>query len=151
VDARNYSYRLRSREALKDVAVNVHLEDGLPAMTGDERLLQLLAMNLLENALKFSPRGGRVDIDLARCHEGLLLRVRDRGIGIDPELHGRIFEKFFMVDGGATKSRSGAGIGLYLAREVVAIHDGSIAVDSRAGEGASFEVRLPLQPRASGH
>ena len=79
----------------------------------------------------------------------MLLRIRDRGIGIAPELHGRIFEKFFMVDGGATKTRSGAGIGLYLAREVVAIHDGSIAVESRAGEGACFEVRLPLHPRAS--
>ena len=64
-------------------------------------------------------------------------------------MHGRIFEKFFMVDGGATKTRGGAGIGLYLAREVVAIHDGSIAVESRAGEGACFEVRLPLHPRAS--
>jgi signal transduction histidine kinase len=140
---------LRQDAALKNVAVNVHFEEGLPLMTGDERLLQLLAMNLLENALKFSPRGGQVDIDLATCEEGVLLRVRDRGIGIDPDLHGRIFEKFFMVDGGATKTRSGAGIGLYLAREVVAIHDGSIVVESRSGEGASFEVRLPLHPRAS--
>jgi signal transduction histidine kinase len=140
---------LRQDAALKNVAVNLHLEEELPLMTRDEQLLQLLGVNLLENALKFSPRGGQVDIDLAACQEGLLLRVRDRGIGIDPELHGRIFEKFFMVDGGATKTRSGAGIGLYLAREVVAIHDGAIVVESRAGEGASFEVRLPLHPRAS--
>jgi signal transduction histidine kinase/putative methionine-R-sulfoxide reductase with GAF domain len=140
---------LRQDAALKCVTVNPRLADGLPLITGDERLLRLLVMNLLENALKFSSRGGQVDIDLAHSDGGLLLRIRDRGIGIAPELHGRIFEKFFMVDGGATKSRSGAGIGLYLAREVVAIHDGSIAVESRAGEGACFEVRLPLHPRAS--
>jgi signal transduction histidine kinase len=64
-------------------------------------------------------------------------------------MQGRIFEKFFMVDGGATKTRSGAGIGLYLAREVVAIHDGTIAVASTPGEGACFEVRLPLRPRGA--
>ena len=140
---------LRQEAALKDVTVSAHLEDGLPVLSGDARLLQLLVLNLLENALKFSARGGQVDIDLGSSDGGLVLRIRDRGIGIPPELHGRIFEKFFMVDGGATKSRSGAGIGLYLAREVVAIHDGSIVVESRAGEGACFEVRLPLHPRAS--
>ena len=140
---------LRQDAALKGIAVNAHLGEGLPVLSGDERLLQLLVMNLLENALKFSSRGGRVDIDLGRCEAGILLRVRDRGIGIAPDLHDRIFEKFYMVDGGATKSRSGAGIGLYLAREVVAIHDGEITVESRAGEGASFEVRLPLHPLAS--
>jgi signal transduction histidine kinase len=140
---------LRQDAALKEVAVNAQLAEDLPQLTGDERLLQLLVMNLIENALKFSARGGQVDIDLAGTDGGVLLRIRDRGIGIAPEMQGRIFEKFFMVDGGATKSRGGAGIGLYLAREVVAIHDGSIAVESRAGEGACFEVRLPLHPRAS--
>jgi signal transduction histidine kinase len=140
---------LRHDAALKDIAVTARVEENLPSISGDERLLQLLVMNLLENALKFSTRGGQVDIDLAPADGGLRLRVRDRGIGIAPEMHGRIFEKFFMVDGGATKARGGAGIGLYLAREVVAIHDGSIAVESRAGEGACFEVRLPLHPRAS--
>jgi signal transduction histidine kinase len=140
---------LRQEAALKEVEVSAHLEDGLPALSGDARLLQLLVMNLLENALKFSTRGGRVDVELRGGGGGLLLRIRDRGIGIAPEMHDRIFEKFFMVDGGATKSRGGAGIGLYLAREVVAIHDGSIAVESRCGEGACFEVRLPLHPRAS--
>ena len=140
---------LRQDAALKHITVIVHVAEPVPLITGDDRLLQLLVMNLLENALKFSPRGGQVDIDLASGQDGVVLRVRDRGIGIEPEMHGRIFEKFFMVDGGATKTRSGAGIGLYLAREVVAIHDGAIQVESRPGAGASFEVRLPVHPRAS--
>ena len=140
---------LRQEAALKDIALTESVEADLPTLTGDERLLQLLVMNLIENALKFSARGGQVDVTLCAGPECLVLRVRDRGIGIPADVQGRIFEKFFMVDGGATKARSGAGIGLYLAREVVAIHDGEIAVDSRPGEGACFEVRLPLQPRGA--
>jgi signal transduction histidine kinase/putative methionine-R-sulfoxide reductase with GAF domain len=140
---------LRQEAVLKDIALEVCVAENLPPLVGDERLLQLLVMNLVENALKFSTRGGKVDIALSDAGDSVLLRVRDRGIGIPPEVQGRIFDKFFMVDGGAAKSRSGAGIGLYLAREVAAIHDGAIAVESNPGEGACFEVRLPLHPRAS--
>jgi signal transduction histidine kinase len=76
------------------------------------------------------------------------LRVRDDGIGIPTEAQDRIFEKFFMVDASPAKAHGGAGIGLYLAREVVAIHGGRIHVESSPGQGARFEVRLPVRARA---
>jgi signal transduction histidine kinase len=75
-----------------------------------------------------------------------VLSVGDDGIGIAPEFHDRIFEKFFMVDAGPAKAHSGAGIGLFLVKEVVAIHGGAIRVESAPGQGSRFEVRLPIRP-----
>jgi signal transduction histidine kinase len=114
---------------------------------GDQRLLQLLVTNLVENAVKFTPRGGRLDVEAEAQGEEAVLRVHDTGIGIAVEHQERIFEKFFTVDSGTTRSHGGAGIGLYLAREVVAVHAGSIRVQSRQRAGTTFEVRLPRKRR----
>jgi signal transduction histidine kinase len=72
--------------------------------------------------------------------------VRDEGIGIPEEHRERIFDKFFTVSGGASRTHGGAGIGLYLAKEVAAIHEGRICVASASGNGSIFEVRLPVRP-----
>ena len=72
--------------------------------------------------------------------------MSDTGIGIHADHHERIFEKFFTVDAGSARSHGGTGIGLYLVREVAAIHDGTITVLSEPGRGTSFEVRMPLRP-----
>jgi signal transduction histidine kinase len=100
----------------------------------------------VENAVKFTPAGGKVDVTLEADKDEVVLRVRDDGIGIAPEFHDRVFEKFFMVDAGPSKAHSGAGIGLFVVKEVVAIHGGTIRVESSPGQGALFEVRLPLRP-----
>jgi signal transduction histidine kinase len=137
---------LRQEILLKELQVREQVEDGLPPIPGDERLLQLLVANLVENAVKFTPRGGGVDVGL-RAEEGfLLLSIRDDGIGIPEEHRERIFDKFFTVSNGASRSHGGAGIGLYLAREVAAIHDGRIDVESAFGNGSLFQVRLPVRP-----
>jgi signal transduction histidine kinase len=118
----------------------------VPVLAGDERLLQSLVFHLVENAVKFTRPGGRVDIGLEASADEVVLRVEDDGIGIPAEFHDRIFEKFFMVDASPAKAHPGAGIGLFLVKEVVAIHGGSIQVESAPGEGARFEVRFPLRP-----
>jgi signal transduction histidine kinase len=137
---------LRAEAAVKEIRLAERLDPDLPVLAGDERLLHLLVLNLIENAIKFTPRGGSVEASLEAGADELLLRVRDDGLGLAPEHHERIFEKFFVVDGTFTRTQGGAGIGLYLAREVVNIHDGHIRVESALGQGASFEVRLPLRP-----
>jgi signal transduction histidine kinase len=136
---------LRAEAAVKGLQLDERIED-VPPLPGDERLLHLLLHNLVENAVKFTPRDGRVEIALRAEGEDVCLRVRDDGIGIPREHHDRIFEKFFAVDAGRGRAHAGAGIGLYLAREVVHIHAGVIRVESASGAGATFEVRLPLRP-----
>ena len=137
---------LRQEVLLKDLSLREDLDDGLPPIPGDERLLHLLVSNLIENAVKFTPKGGGVEVGLCAEDGSLVLTVRDDGIGIPDEHQDRIFDKFFTVSDGASRTHGGAGIGLYLAREVAAIHDGRIRVESAEGRGALFEVRLPVRP-----
>ena len=146
---RRVAQGLRADALQKALVVSQRLADDLPAVSGDERLLHLLVQNLVENAVKFTPRGGSVEVSLEPLTESaqVLLRVRDTGIGIAPEHQARIFEKFYTVAVGPSRRHAGAGIGLYLAKEVVAIHDGALSVESLAGGGACFEVRLPLARR----
>jgi signal transduction histidine kinase len=136
----------RQEVSVKGVQLTASISGEVPVLAGDERLLQSLVFHLVENAVKFTPPGGKIDVALEATHEEVVLRVRDDGIGIAPEFHERIFEKFFMVDAGPAKAHAGAGIGLFVVKEVVAIHGGTIRVESRPGGGALFEVRLPLQP-----
>ena len=137
---------LRQEASVKGLQLTSAIAGEVPVLAGDEGLLQSLAFHLVENAVKFTAAGGKVDVSLEANSDEVVLRVRDHGIGIAPEFHDRIFEKFFMVDAGPSKTHAGAGIGLFVAKEVVAIHGGTIRVESSAGQGALFEVRLPLRP-----
>jgi signal transduction histidine kinase len=137
---------LRQEASVKGLQLTAAIAAEVPVLAGDEGLLQSLVFHLVENAVKFTPAGGRIDVGLEANSDEVVLRVRDDGIGIAPEFHDRIFEKFFMVDAGPSKTHAGAGIGLFVAKEVVAIHGGTIRVESSTGQGALFEVRLPLRP-----
>jgi signal transduction histidine kinase len=137
---------LQQEALVKGIRFEERIATALPRVPGDERLLRLLAMNLVENAVKFTPEGGTITLGLEALGQDLALSVADTGIGIAPEHQGRIFEKFYTVDGGLSRMHRGAGIGLYLAREVVLIHSGALRVESRPEGGARFEVLLPLRP-----
>jgi signal transduction histidine kinase len=136
----------RQEAYAKGLQLAASIAADVPVLAGDERLLQSLAFHLVENAVKFTPPSGKIDVALEANHDEVVLRVQDDGIGIAPEFHERIFEKFFMVDAGPAKAHAGAGIGLFVVKEVVAIHGGAIRVESRPGGGTLFEVRLPLRP-----
>jgi signal transduction histidine kinase len=139
---------LRHEAVVQQVALSTHIDEALPVLPGEERLLHLMVLNLVENAVKFTAPGGNVTVSLFEREGHAVLRVRDDGIGIAPELVERVFEKFFMADEGPTKSRGGAGIGLYLVREIVQIHDGTIIVVPGTAKGTVFEVSLPIRPLA---
>jgi two-component system phosphate regulon sensor histidine kinase PhoR len=134
----------RHEALLKSLEVVERLAPDLPAVPGDERLLHLLVLNLVDNAVKFTPRGGRVEVDLRAEDRELVLSVGDSGAGIPTEQRERIFEKFYTLDAGPSRAQGGAGIGLYLAREVVAVHRGRLEVENQPGGGSRFVVRLPL-------
>jgi two-component system CheB/CheR fusion protein len=103
--------------------------------------------NLLQNAAKFTRRGGRVDVTVTREGGTALIRVRDDGVGIDPAILGRIFEPFTQADDGLHRSRGGLGLGLSLVKSVVELHGGSVEARSEGpGRGAELVLRLPVAP-----
>lgn len=139
---------LRQDIVMKTLRVVETLPEGPLTIPGDERLLHLLAFNVIENAVKFTPPGGDIQVAL-RTHDGsAVLVVTDSGIGIPAEHRERVFEKFYTVDAGVNRSYGGAGIGLYLAREVVLIHAGRVAVSESETGGTRVEIRLPLRPQS---
>ena len=100
-------------------------------------------MNLISNALKYTPAGGVVRVAVERAGAGAVVSIRDSGIGIPREELSRVFERFYQVDKARGPQR-GTGLGLAIAREIVEAHGGRIAVDSRGrGKGAEFRVWLP--------
>jgi len=125
------------------------LETRLPAepvaVDGDRTRLAQVVSNLLNNAAKYTPPGGLVELSLARNDSQAILRVRDNGIGLTEESISRIFDMFVQVDRSLERSQAGLGVGLTLARRLVELHDGSIDVASAGiGHGSEFTVRMPL-------
>ena len=143
---RNVLQTHRQEASVKGLQLTRAVSGEVPVLAGDERPAA---------EPRLPPRGERGQVHAAGGTGGrrprgqrdeVVLRVEDDGIGIPPEFHDRIFEKFFMVDASPAKAHPGAGIGLFLVKEVVAIHGGAIRVESAPGQGACFEVRLPLRP-----
>ena len=105
--------------------------------------------NLVGNAIKFTPRGGRVAVDVKGTPDGARIQVTDTGVGIPPEELPRIFERFFRGTRASEARSSGSGLGLAIVRSIVEMHGGSMTVESRVGKGSTFTVTLPRSPRSS--
>jgi PAS domain S-box-containing protein len=127
----------------KGVALDLEFSGDSLEMEGDRGLLRQVVRKLVDNAVKYSPPGARVAVRGRARGDELALEVEDRGIGIAEEHLPRIFEKFYMVDGGVTRRLGGTGVGLYLVREIVRLHNGDVDVQSLLGQGSVFSVRLP--------
>lgn len=108
---------------------------------GNAGMLRPVWVNLLSNAVKFTPDGGSISVRLIDAEDEVIVRIKDTGIGMDDETLTRIFEKFYQGD--AAHAREGAGLGLPLARRIVALCGGEILVKSAVGQGSSFSVKLP--------
>jgi CheY-like chemotaxis protein len=114
-------------------------------MTGDERRLQQIVWNLLTNAVKFTHRGGHVQLALHRVTSHLQIVVSDTGQGIAPDVLPHVFERFRQADSSSTRSHGGLGLGLALVKHLVELHGGTVVADSPGtGHGATFVVTLPL-------
>jgi signal transduction histidine kinase len=126
----------------KDIQVAVVAAGPLPLVQGDEGSLTEAVVNLVGNAIKYTPAGGKVEVRAARAPEGVVLTVTDNGVGIAPDDLPFVFDGFYR--GKTAGAETGVGLGLALTRRIVEAHGGSISVESQLGRGTTFVMRLPL-------
>jgi PAS domain S-box-containing protein len=125
------------------VSVQNDVAEGLPLVEADRDKVRQVVVNLVENAIKYSPDGGLVEVGV-ELHEGnVLFHVRDEGLGIPDDEQGRVFEKFYRVDPQMTRGVGGTGLGLYICNELVSRMGGHIWLESKSGEGSTFLFELP--------
>ncbi|MDC0680902.1 ATP-binding protein [Sorangium atrum] len=123
--------------------LSIHLDPELRRVPADRRKLEKIALNLLGNALKFTPPGGRVTVDLRALDGQFELSVEDTGPGIPEDRRHLLFQRFQQIDASATRKHEGTGIGLSLAKELTELMGGTVGVESEPGVGSRFFVRLP--------
>lgn len=131
---------LEPRWSAKSIAIEPELEE--ISFRGNEDLLEQVWSNLLDNALKFTPEGGRVKVKAESDGQNATVTVTDNGCGMDQEELDRVFDQFYQAD--ASHSGQGFGLGLYIVRRIVELHRGTVWAESAPGEGSSFSVMLPL-------
>jgi PAS domain S-box-containing protein len=132
--------------AREDISLELRVPDAdaIDSLSGDPDRLRQVLINLIDNAIKYSPDGGRVEVAVEARDGGVRVAVRDQGIGIAPLEQRRIFGKFYRVDPGLARGVGGAGLGLYICRELVRRMEGRLSVSSEEGKGSTFVVTLPI-------
>ena len=133
----------RLKAGPKRLALVVEAAADLPRLRGDARRLQEVLQNLLDNAVQYTPAGGRITVRAARRDAQVVISVSDTGIGIPRADQERIFERFYRVDAARSREVGGTGLGLSIARHLVEAHGGRLTVESDVGRGSTFSVYLP--------
>lgn len=127
--------------------IGIHFDDsGEHRCVCDVQKLYQVFLNLLDNAIKYSDPGDRVDVSIREEASALTVRVRDTGVGIPDEDLNQLFERFYRVDKDRSRATGGSGLGLAISKQIVEMHGGSISVESEVGVGSVFEIRLPKAP-----
>jgi len=134
--------------AREDISFELTVPEALDSVAGDPDRLRQVLINLIDNAVKYSPNGGRVEVAVEARDGGVRIAVRDEGIGIPALEQRRIFGKFYRVDPGLARGVGGTGLGLYICRELVRRMDGRLSVSSEEGKGSTFAVDLPVAAEA---
>ncbi len=127
----------------KRVSLSVDMPETPLKVSGDWDALELVVNNLLDNALKYTPSGGSINVRMRSESDEVFVEIEDSGIGISPDHHDRIFERFYRVDKARSRELGGTGLGLSIVKHVCKVHGGAVAVRSVPGSGATFTVRLP--------
>ncbi len=140
------SLRMLMNQAGKaQIGLSTHIEPGLPWLKADKRRIKQILINLMSNALKFTPAGGQVRISARLVPEGLAMAVSDSGIGIEPQNIPKVMERFGMVDSAMSRKHAGTGLGLPLSKQLTELHGGSLALESTVNVGTTVTVTLPRE------
>jgi len=129
----------------KQIKLTTEIMEDLPLFSGDRGGIQAIFVNLISNAIKYTPAGGSVHVTLTMAGKDIRFKVVDDGMGIAPEDLDRIFEKFYRIKTEQTRSIAGSGLGLSIVKGIVDAHNGTVHVESQPGEGTTFIVSLPTQ------
>ena len=133
----------------ESIVLELEAAEGMPSVVADPGQLYQVLVNLVDNAIKYSPAGGPVTLSVANGDGAIRFTVVDAGLGIPASEHRRIFEKFYRLDPDMTRGIGGTGLGLYICRELVRRMDGKIWVESKPGQGSTFFVELPAAAERS--
>jgi len=135
---------VRPAAEAKEIRISTHIEAPDPIVRADSERLQQVLWNLLANAVKFTPSGGKVDVYLEQHRSLAEIRIEDSGPGVPLEFLPRIFERFSQADGSSTRKHGGLGLGLAIVRHLVELHGGTVSAANREDGGAILTVRLPV-------
>ena len=133
---------VKQKAVEKDITLDVELSEGLASARGDREKLIRVVLNLLNNAIKFTPGGGEISIKARKLNGQVEVRVSDTGIGIPQEELGMVFDKFYQVDSTLTREAGGTGLGLAICKGIIEAHNGRIWVESELGKGCTFSFTL---------
>ncbi|OQB09553.1 MAG: Alkaline phosphatase synthesis sensor protein PhoR [Candidatus Omnitrophica bacterium ADurb.Bin205] len=128
----------------KKITVNADIPEEAGMVSADELHLRRLFLNLIDNAIKFTPDNGSIGITLKYENQKAIVSIVDTGIGIEEENMPKLFEKFFRIEGKTKDNSPSSGLGLSIAQSIAELHGGEISVTSRAGQGSNFSVSIPL-------
>jgi two-component system phosphate regulon sensor histidine kinase PhoR len=141
--------RLRTQAERRELRLSLDLAPSIPLVLGDPDRLERVALNLIQNAINFTPSGGAIDVSARPSNGTVTVEVRDTGVGIAAEELPRIFERFYKTDrarAGGDGIRGGTGLGLAIVKHTVEAHGGQVPAESEQGRGATFRVTLPSAP-----
>jgi two-component system phosphate regulon sensor histidine kinase PhoR len=134
---------VESQVAKKELQLEIDLPDRLPAVEVDKDMMNVVLVNLLGNAVKYTPNAGHVAISSTSTAEEIIVHITDTGIGIADEDAQRVFDKFYRCTGKGNDEVPGSGLGLYITRQIMRLHGGDVTLSSRLGEGTQFSITIP--------
>ena len=139
-------YEAMLLEAKKSgLEMSLEVENNLPDIFGDKSRIEQVLLNILSNAVRYTPEGGSISVRAGRSKNTVWMEVADTGIGIPPEDLPRIFDRFYRVDKARSRASGGTGLGLSIANDIVIRHNGNISVESTVGKGTTMTVTLPIE------
>jgi two-component system phosphate regulon sensor histidine kinase PhoR len=151
IDPRNlieqmvFLFKAEAKE--KEISIHFEPSESCPELLGDESMLEIALSNLIDNAIKYTPKGGEIRLEINPHKDKITIAVADNGIGIPLEDQNRIFERFYTVDKSRSNSLYGTGLGLSIVKHIAMLHFGEISVESHTGSGSRFELTLPAKTR----